>query len=63
MVFMVVKIQVKVFWVVTPCSVVAEYQCLGPCFLHLQGDVTPEDGGWNLHSFKNFKSQINCTLN
>jgi hypothetical protein len=27
--FTVVKIQVKVFWVVTPCSVVVEYQQFG----------------------------------
>jgi hypothetical protein len=37
-VFMVVKIQVKVFWVVMPCSDVVEYQCFGgPYYLHLQG--------------------------
>jgi len=29
-------IQVDVFWLVTPCSDVAEYQCFwGPCSLHL----------------------------
>jgi len=33
---MVVKIQVEVFWVVTPCSAVLGYQCFGgPCCLHL----------------------------
>jgi len=33
------KIQVVVFWVVTPCSVV--YQHFGrPCCLHLQGEVS-----------------------
>jgi len=32
-------IQVEVFWVVTPCSVVVGYQCFrGPCCL--QGEVT-----------------------
>jgi hypothetical protein len=32
-----VKIQVEVFWVVTPCSVVVGYQHFGgPCCLHLQ---------------------------
>jgi len=37
--------QVKVFWVVTPCSVVVGYQCLrGPCCLHLQGEVAGQDG-------------------
>jgi len=40
MVFMVTKIQVAVFWVVTMCSVVLEYQHFkGPCCLHLQGEV------------------------
>jgi hypothetical protein len=35
---MAVKIQVEVFWVVMPCSVVAGYQRFGgPCCLHLQG--------------------------
>jgi hypothetical protein len=43
-VFMVVKIQVKVFGVVIPYSVVLGYQCSrGPCCLHLQ--VKCEDGG------------------
>jgi hypothetical protein len=32
-----VMFQVKVFWVVTPCSVVVGYQCFRrPCCLHLQ---------------------------
>jgi hypothetical protein len=40
-VFMVVKIQVNVFWVETLCSDV-RYQCVGEtCCLHLQG----EEGG------------------
>jgi len=35
-----VKIQVEVFWVVTPCSVVVGYQRFGePCCLHLHGEV------------------------
>jgi hypothetical protein len=35
------SIQVEVFWVVTPCSVVVGYQHFGgPCYLHLQGEVT-----------------------
>jgi len=39
-VFMVVKIQVKVFWVVMLCSVVVGYQHFGgPCCLHLQGET------------------------
>jgi hypothetical protein len=38
-----VKIQVEVFWVVTPCSVVVGYQCFGePFCLHVQGEVTYE---------------------
>jgi len=42
-VFMVMKIQVEVFWVVTSCSVRVGYQCFrGPCCLHL---LHPEDGG------------------
>jgi hypothetical protein len=37
--FIVMMIQVEVFWVVTPCSVVVGYQCFrGPCCL--QGEVT-----------------------
>jgi hypothetical protein len=40
-VFMAVKTQVKVFWVVMLCSVAVGYQCFrGPCCLHLQGEVT-----------------------
>jgi hypothetical protein len=32
-----VKIQVVVFWVVTPCSDMVGYQCFGGlCYLHLQ---------------------------
>jgi hypothetical protein len=37
-IFTVVKIQVEVFWAVTPCGVVVGYQRLrGPCCLHLLG--------------------------
>jgi len=47
--FTAVKIQVEVFWVVTPCSVVAGWQRFGgPCCRHLQGEVrviVP----WSLH--------------
>jgi len=40
--FMVVKIQVKVFWVVMLWSHAEGYQCFrGPCSLHIQS----EDGG------------------
>jgi hypothetical protein len=36
------RIEVEVFWVMTPCSAVVAYQCFrGPCCLHLQGK---EDG-------------------
>jgi hypothetical protein len=39
--FTVVKIQVEVFWVVTPCNVMVVYQRVrGPCYLHLH----PADG-------------------
>jgi hypothetical protein len=39
-VFMEVKIQVEVFWVLKPCSVVVAYQQFGgPCCLHLQVEV------------------------
>jgi hypothetical protein len=35
-VFMTVKIQFKVFWVVMPCSVVVGYECFGgPCQIYL----------------------------
>jgi len=34
------NIHVMIFWVVTPCSYVAGYQCfIGPCCLHLQDEV------------------------
>jgi hypothetical protein len=34
------KVQVEVFWVVMPYSVVVGYQRFkGPCYLHLQGEV------------------------
>jgi hypothetical protein len=39
-VFVAVKIQVKVFWVVTLYSVMVRYQRFrGPCCFHLQGKV------------------------
>jgi hypothetical protein len=42
-VFTAVKIQVEVFWVVTPCSVVVGYQCFrGPCCLHLHFTIKME---------------------
>jgi len=38
-VFMMVKIQVEVLWIVMPCNVAIGYQRFGvPCCLHLQGD-------------------------
>jgi hypothetical protein len=40
-VFMAVKIQTEIFWVVMPCSVVVGYQHFrGPCCLHLHNEVT-----------------------
>jgi len=42
------KIQVEVFWVVTPCSVVVVHQSFrGPCCLHLQGEVTGDRKKWH----------------
>jgi hypothetical protein len=42
---MVVKVQVKVLWVMKPCSVV-EYQCFERCCcLNLQGEVC-DAGEW-----------------
>jgi hypothetical protein len=39
-VFTVVKIQIKVFWIVMPCSFVVGYQCFGgPFCLHLHSEV------------------------
>jgi hypothetical protein len=36
---MAMKIQVMIFWAVTPCSEVVGNHCFGlPCFLHLQGE-------------------------
>jgi hypothetical protein len=41
--FTAVMFQVEVYWVVTPCSVVAGYQRFGgPCCLHLQDEVKLE---------------------
>jgi hypothetical protein len=38
-VFMAVNIQIKVFWIVTPCSDVVGYQRFGgSCCLHVQGE-------------------------
>jgi len=36
-VFTAVKIQVKVVWIVTPCSIMVGYKCFGgPCCLHFR---------------------------
>jgi hypothetical protein len=44
-VFTTTKIHVVVFWVVTPCIHVVEYQCFGgPCYVHLQGEAKMEVG-------------------
>jgi hypothetical protein len=44
-------IQVEVFWVMTPCSDVVEYQCFGgTCCLHLQGEVNAGKGGTEIGS-------------
>jgi len=44
---MVVRIQAKIFWVVTPCSIVVGYQCFGGLFcLHLKGEVNGMGKGW-----------------
>jgi hypothetical protein len=43
---MVVKIQVRLLWIVMPYSVAAGYQCCGgSCCLHLQGSLHPEYEG------------------
>jgi hypothetical protein len=39
--FTAMMFQEEVFWVLTPCGVVVRHQRFGgPCFLHLQGEVT-----------------------
>jgi hypothetical protein len=44
-VFMVVKIQNKFIWILTPCNVVVGYHCFrGSYCLHLQA-LHPQDGG------------------
>jgi len=41
-VFTAVKVHVEFFWVVTPCSVVVGYRCLGgPCCLRLHSASQP----------------------
>jgi hypothetical protein len=52
-------VQVEVFQVVTPRSVMVGYQHFrGPCCLHLQGEVNhrPEDFDLNIHHQGNLKS-------
>jgi hypothetical protein len=50
-VFVVVKIKVKVFGVVMPCSVLVEYQHFGePCCVHVQGEVKMEAARSWLHN-------------
>jgi hypothetical protein len=45
-VFTAVKIQVYIFWVVTPCSAAVGYECFGGLYcLHVQGDDANEDEG------------------
>jgi hypothetical protein len=46
--FMAVKIQVMLFWLITPCSLLCRYQCFeGTYYLHAQGKS--EDGDSMLH--------------
>jgi hypothetical protein len=46
--FMAMKIQVMLFWLITPCSLVSRYQCFGGTYyLHVQGKS--EDGDSMLH--------------
>jgi hypothetical protein len=67
------KIQVEVFWVVTPCSDVVEYQRFGePCYLHLQGEVVSyhittrrhnsEDRDWNHINITNKHNKLDQYL-
>jgi hypothetical protein len=44
-----VKLQFKIFWVVTPCNVAVGYQCFGgPCCLHLH--LSSNDTVLSLHT-------------
>jgi hypothetical protein len=62
-VYVVVKIQTEVFWVVMLCSVAGEYECFGePCCLHLQGEVNGAGKeGTDIGTV--YKRQIHCDLN
>jgi hypothetical protein len=52
------KVQVEVFWVVTPCSVVVGYQRFGEVFcLHLQGELPVIHENPNLLHRENLRSQ------
>jgi hypothetical protein len=44
---MVVMIQVEVFWVVMPYSVVAYQHFRGPCFIHLKHEETGIGKKWH----------------
>jgi len=45
-VFAVVKLQVEVFWLITPCSfAVGKQRFGGPCCPHLQGEVNDTEDG------------------
>jgi len=52
-VFKVMHIHVEIFWIMTPCHEVVEYQRFGgPCWIYLQGgekilvySLRPQDGG------------------
>jgi hypothetical protein len=60
-VFKVVKIQVEVLWVVTPCSDVVGYQRFeGPCCLHLQGEDGDEDRHLNFYRLEKFRYYNKC---
>jgi hypothetical protein len=58
-IFTAVKIQVQVFWFVTPSGIVGGYRCFGgPCCLHLQG----EDGFGFLPATRQFVFNFTISL-
>jgi hypothetical protein len=52
-----VNIQVEVFWVVMPCSVVVGHQRFGGmCCLHLHGEMKMEAAAWTSETLVSYRS-------
>jgi hypothetical protein len=59
--FMVMIVQIVVFWDVTPCSLVGGYQCLGgTCCLHLQVSKHLLVAGRDSNKIRNYLNAVIC---